>query len=165
MPKIIKDGQVVDDNWQSLVLDEDSNVADIAVPEGQWIVPLELWLAQRDTLQSRDDIGVQISIDDDIELLSDDFSDLPLLAFDFPAFMDGRGFSAAFLIRDRHEFKGELRASGAFIRDQLCYLQRCGFNAFALDAADLEAAKASLSDLQEAYQASADKAPLFRRRS
>ncbi|WP_299769562.1 DUF934 domain-containing protein [uncultured Pseudoteredinibacter sp.] len=164
MPKIIKDGQVVDDSWQLFELSEDSELANAAVPTGQWIVPLQLWLAQRDKLKARSDIGIQIGIDDDIELLADDYDSVPLLAFDFPVFMDGRGFSAAFLIRDRFAFKGELRASGAFIRDQLCYLQRCGFNAFALSAEDLEAAKDSLSDLQEAYQASADKAPLFRRR-
>ncbi len=165
MPKIIKDGQVCEDSWQSLLLNEGDSAADVKVPEGQWIIPLAVWLEQKDALKSRNDIGIQISIDDDIELLADDYATLPLLAFDFPAFMDGRGFSAAFLIRDRFAFKGELRASGAFIRDQLCYLQRCGFNAFALNEEDLEAAKASLSDLQEAYQASADKAPLFRRRS
>ncbi|WP_299975991.1 DUF934 domain-containing protein [uncultured Pseudoteredinibacter sp.] len=164
MPKIIKNGQVTEDSWQLLALGEDAEVAKADVPAGQWIVPLQLWLAQRDQLKSRSDIGVQIGIDDDIELLAEDYDSLPLLAFDFPAFMDGRGFSAAFLIRDRFAFKGELRASGAFIRDQLCYLQRCGFNAFALSEEDLEAAKDSLSDLQEAYQASADKAPLFRRR-
>ena len=84
----------------------------------------------------------------------------------FPVFTDGRGFSYARELRERG-LRGELRAGGHFIRDQLTYLQRCGFNAFQMaDEAELEAALASLADFSEHYQASIDQPlPLFRRRA
>ena len=55
---------------------------------------------------------------------------------------------------------------GNFIRDQLTYLVRCGFDAFQMeDEAGLEEALASLRDFTESYQASIDQPqPLFRRR-
>jgi uncharacterized protein (DUF934 family) len=81
--------------------------------------------------------------------------------------MDGRGFSVARLLRERYGFTGELRASGGVIRDQLCYLQRCGFSSFDLDAdINIEAAVESLNDFSEGYQISVDlPTPLFRRRA
>lgn len=81
--------------------------------------------------------------------------------------MDGRSFSTARLLRDAYGFKGELRAIGGIIRDQLFYLKRCGFDSFSLaDDIDAEAAVASLSDFSESYQAAEDqKLPLFRRRA
>jgi uncharacterized protein (DUF934 family) len=82
--------------------------------------------------------------------------------------MDGRSFSTARLLRERYGFTGELRAVGNFIRDQLCYLRRCGVNAFAFTREDmnLEDALKSLGDFSEYYQASVDQPlPLFRRRA
>jgi hypothetical protein len=38
------------------------------------------------------------------------------------------------LLRSRYEWKGELRAIGDVLRDQLNYMHRCGFDAFALRA-------------------------------
>ena len=72
----------------------------------------------------------------------------------------------ASLLRDRYNYRGEIRAVGGFIRDQLYLLNRCGFNAFkfAEDINLSEAAK-SLEDFSETYQVSADQEnPLFRRR-
>jgi uncharacterized protein (DUF934 family) len=91
--------------------------------------------------------------------------DLALVVINFPVFTDGRGFSYARELRERG-FKGELRASGNFIRDQLTYLRRCGFNAFSMaDDAQLASALDSLSDFSESYQAAPDQPlPLFRRR-
>jgi uncharacterized protein (DUF934 family) len=63
-------------------------------------------------------------------------------------------------------YDGELRACGHFIRDQLCYLQRCGFNSFEFATEEnLDEALGSLKDFSEYYQASANQSlPLFRRR-
>jgi uncharacterized protein (DUF934 family) len=98
--------------------------------------------------------------------LFDHLGAIPLVAINFPTFMDGRGFSYARELRERG-FRGELRATGRFIRDQLAYLARCGFDAFEMeDASELEEALASLNDFSEFYQASAAQPqPLFRRRS
>ena len=69
-------------------------------------------------------------------------------------------------MRQRYGFKGELRAIGDIQRDQLYYLARCGFDAFALrEGEDVEAALQAFQDFGEAYQASVDRpVPLFRRR-
>jgi len=84
----------------------------------------------------------------------------------FPKFTDGRGYSIARLLRERHGFRGELRAVGDIHRDQLFYLSRVGFDAFLLrEGEDADEALAALRDFSEAYQASVERPlPLFRRR-
>ena len=52
------------------------------------------------------------------------------MALVFPTFRDGRAYSQARLLRERHEFRGELRATGQVLRDQLMFLHRAGFDAF-----------------------------------
>ena len=52
------------------------------------------------------------------------------MALVFPTFRDGRAYSQARLLRERHEFRGELRATGQVLRDQLLFLHRAGFDAF-----------------------------------
>jgi uncharacterized protein (DUF934 family) len=84
----------------------------------------------------------------------------------FPKFTDGRGYSIARLLRERHGYQGELRAVGDVQRDQLCYLSRMGFDAFLLrEGEDARAALADLAGFSETYQASVERPqPLFRRR-
>ena len=84
----------------------------------------------------------------------------------FTSAVDGRGYSLARLLRERHGYAGELRAVGDVQRDQLHYLSRCGFDAFLLrEGEDAEGALAALHDFSEAYQGSAAQPqPLFRRR-
>ncbi len=50
----------------------------------------------------------------------------------FPKFTDGRAFSQAFLLRRRLGFKGEIRATGDVLIDQLQQMQRSGFDAAVL---------------------------------
>ncbi len=160
---IIKNGQIVANDYQLI-----TELADNAqLPEGKLIVSLALWQAHKELLLSRGDIGLWLNNDADISTIADELSHFAVIAIDFPAFMDGRGFSLARLIRERYYFTGEVRATGGIIRDQLCYLKRCGFNAFDLtEDVDLEKALASLDDFTEAYQTSADQqSPLFRRRA
>ncbi len=157
MPQLVKDGALCEDRWQM------HSEGDIA-PNS--LVPLSLWLEQQEQLASRDDIGVWLDSADDVHQLGASAAQLPIIAINFPGFMDGRGFSMGRILRDRYGFKGELRAIGQFIRDQLCYLRRVGFNAFALsDDINTEGALASLNDFTEYYQAGVDQpTPLFRRR-
>lgn len=164
MSKLIIDGVIVDDTWQLLEKPEDASAA---VPAGKVIVHLSVWQQQKDALSARDDIGVWLDNVDTADLLGDDAKQLPLVAVNFPVFMDGRGFSAARLLRERYGFTGELRAIGNFIRDQLCYLKRCGVNAFACSSEiDMEKALASLNDFTDGYQTAVDTpVPLFRRKA
>jgi uncharacterized protein (DUF934 family) len=90
---------------------------------------------------------------------------LRVVAVDFPKFTDGRGYSIAFLLRTRLGYRGELRAIGDVLPDQLAYMKRVGFDAFALRA-DRKAghALAALAAFSEAYQGSVDQPlPAFRR--
>ena len=52
----------------------------------------------------------------------------------FPKFTDGRAFSQAFLLRRRREFKGEIRATGDVLVDQLAQMERSGFDVAVLRA-------------------------------
>lgn len=167
MQKLIKDGVIQENTW-TLVAKSEGEASAVAVPAGQVLIPVSVWLAQKEQLQSRTDIGVWFDSDEAADLIADDANRFAVIGVSFPLFMDGRSFSTARLLRERYGFKGELRAVGNFIRDQLCYLRRCGVNAFAFanPEADLEEAVKSLADLQEYYQASVDQPlPLFRRRA
>ena len=164
MPRLIKDGAIIDDRWT--LLREASSVAD--VPRAQAaIVPLALWLQGREALRARADIGVWLKPSDDPEVIAGDCPALPLVAVDFPQFSDGRGYSLARLLRERHGFAGELRAIGDVLRDQIYYLAQCGFNAFAVRAdRDIEDALRGFSDFSDNYQATwARPVQLFRRRA
>ena len=164
--QIIKDGAVVNDNWTLLADDQ----VDTTAITSQSIIPLALWQAEP-SLQ-REDIGIALKNDIDLTAINDDLSNVPVIAIDFPTFMDGRGFSLARLLRERYGYIGEIRAVGHIIRDQLCSLKRCGFNSFSFNPEniqgefDLKTMATSLTDFSDAYQTSADTpTPLFRRRS
>lgn len=166
MPKLIKDGVIVDNQWQ--VLPKPEAQQSLTIPTGQVIVPLSVWLAQEDELKGRDDIGVWLDSDETAEQIGNKATQLPLIAVNFVGFMDGRSFSTARLLRERFGFTGELRAIGDFMRDQLCYLSRCGINAFQFNDPEIDVTEAlkSLNDFTEFYQAAVDQPlPLFRRRS
>ena len=163
MPQLIKDRVLVVDAWALL-----RNAASLAdLPEnGSVIVPLALWLQRRDALFARGNVGVLLAPADDPEALVDDIATLPLIAVDFPQFTDGRGYSTARLLREKYGFKGELRAVGDVLRDQLYYLSASGFNAFALRADhDAQDAIKAFDDFSDNYQATvAQPVPHFRRR-
>ena len=164
MAKLIKNRRLATDTWS--LLSAGATLADL--PEaGDAIVPLPVWLAQRDALARRAGrVGVWLYGHEDPAALAADLGSLPLVAVNFPKFSDGRGFSTAALLRERYGFNGELRAIGDVLRDQLFFLRRCGFDAFALrDDQDAAAAAAAFDDFTEAYQAGVDEPmPLFRRR-
>jgi len=164
MSKLINRTQLTSDS--SRLLDKAATLADVP-PTGDVIVPLALWLAHRETLAPRTGrTGVWIDSNEGPEGLADDIARLPLIAVNFPKFNDGRGFSIGRLLRERYAYKGELRAIGDVLRDQLLFLDRCGFDAFALrDDQDVEAALGAFNDFTEAYQSSVTQpVPLFRRR-
>ncbi|MBV8666319.1 MAG: DUF934 domain-containing protein [Burkholderiaceae bacterium] len=165
MREIIKDRQVVQDDWTVLHLTEDDKPGEVAVGP-KTIVPLSVWQMQRNNaLAGRSDVGVWLASDERPEALKDDVNRLPVIAVDFPKFADGRGYSIAYNLRARFGYEGELRAIGDVLRDQLFYMQRVGFNAFATRPdRNIHDALKGLTDFSEAYQTSWDrKSPLFRR--
>jgi uncharacterized protein (DUF934 family) len=162
---IIKNKTVVEDEWVVLRLSEGETPESVDVPAGKIIVPLKVWQAQREVLLAREDIGVWFASDERVEDLQNDVAQLPVIAVDFPKFGDGRGYSIAYRLRARLGYRGELRAIGDVLRDQLFYMQRAGFDAFATRAdKDIHEAVKSISDFSLSYQASVDESqPLFRR--
>jgi len=173
MPKLVKDGAIVENDWQFLPKPEGDaggkSLSESKVPEGKVIVPLKVWQAQKEALRDRQDLGVWLDSDETADQLGDDAKPLPLIGIHFPAFADGRGFSTARLLRERYGYTGEIRALGYFLPEQACYLRRCGVNAFDFGTERerfLEATLEALDDFTEYYQASADQPmPLFRRRA
>lgn len=166
MATIIKIRQLVQDSWQLLERAADGALPAVP-PEGDVIVPLGLWQRDRASLLARKGrVGVWLESSEEPEALAGDLARLPVIAVNFPKFTDGRGYSTARLLRDRYGYQGEIRAIGDVQRDQLLYLARCGFDAFALkDRRDSQAALAAFSEFSEAYQASVERPqPLFRRR-
>ena len=164
MAEILKNGQVHSDNWQVLRPEADSDLTTIDVPAGQWLVPFALWQSQKATLKSRSDIGVWLSPEDDLAVVTAEFTAWPLVAIDFPKFTDGRGYSIAWRLRNHHKYTGELRAIGNVLVDQLFFMLRVGFDTLALDPkVSPELALKNLTPFPDAYQGSTDNPePLFR---
>ena len=162
---IIKNKAIVNDDWTVLRLTENEAPENVTVPAGKVIVPLKVWLAQREKLQDRDDLGVWFASDERPEALKDDIGKFTVIAVDFPKFGDGRGYSIAYNLRARFGYAGELRAIGDVLRDQMFYMQRVGFDAFApRPDRNIQDALRGLDDFSEVYQAAIDqKSPLFRR--
>jgi uncharacterized protein (DUF934 family) len=157
--KIIKDGSIVENQW--LMLDSDTT----SIPEGKVIIPFVVWNEHKDKLTGREDIGICLNSDESPQLIEDSLKDIALVAINFPAFADGRGFSYGRELRDRHNYQGEIRAVGGFISDQLYFLRRCGFNSFALEGENLEKALETIEAFSDSYQAAIDQPiPLFKRR-
>ncbi len=152
--QIIKDQKIVNDSWQRLV----EIAPDEALPTGNIIVSFAYWLDHKETLLNREaKFGVCINGDDDIEEVARDLEHFDLIALDFPAFVDGRSYSHARLLRDRYRFKGELRAVGDVLRDQLFYMQRCGIDSFQLrEDKDIEDALNAFTEISVKYQTAAD---------
>ncbi|HEY6897751.1 MAG TPA: DUF934 domain-containing protein [Rhodocyclaceae bacterium] len=171
MAKIIKNQAVVNDDWSLLQLAEGEDAQHVAIPVGKLLVPLAVWKARHDELLQRkhhgDDLGVWLAPEDDPAAIAGDLAHFAVIGVMFPVFRDGRGYSTAMLLRSRYGYRGELRAIGDVLRDQLFYMQRVGFDAFAIRAdRSAEDALAGLSDFSEVYQASWNQPqPLFRRRA
>lgn len=163
--QIIKNKAIVNDDWTILRLADGQNTETVGVAEGKVIVPLKIWQAQKACLQHRPALGVWFASDERPEALQGEVNQFSVIAVDFPKFTDGRGYSIAYNLRARLGYSGELRAIGDVLRDQMFYLQRVGFDAFAPrpDRSITDALK-GLFDFSEKYQTSWDeKSPLFRR--
>ena len=137
------------------------------LPEGgKPIVTLARYVSEREALLAHHAfVGVRITSD---KLPSDipDLERLALVVIEFPRFTDGRGYSVARQLRQRYKFGGEIRAVGWVLRDQLYYLERCGFNAFELKPGKpLESALEAFGEFTATYQAAVDDPrPIYRRR-
>lgn len=159
MPHLIKQREVVVDEWRSA--EEDPLGRGRAL-----ILPFARWKEERDRWWLWDGrLGVRLGPTDPVAALEHDFLRIGLVAIEFSGLSEGRGYSQAQMLRKRHKFTGELRAVGNIQRDQLYFMARCGFDAFELpDTANIAEALAAFDDFTVAYQPAVDAgvAPLRR---
>lgn len=167
MSKIIRNESIVDDAWQVLKLAEGESAETVALPGTPTLLPLAAWLARKaEILAGQSATGLWLDSHEGAEAIAGDLAHFSVIAINFPKFTDGRGYSIARLLRERYGFKGEIRAIGDVLQDQLFPMKRVGFNAYALpEGKNLDKALASLRVFSETYQAAVDQPqPLFRRR-
>ena len=128
-------------------------------PAQEPVVTLESFAGQSNAT------AVRIEPGEDARELLPNLGQLSLVEVNFPAYTDGRGYSAARILREAG-YAGELRAVGDVLVDQIAYMRRCGFDSFKpnapLDDADVEAAFARWPDV---YQKTVDdRRPIWAKR-
>ena len=160
---LVIDGASTQESWT--YLDDDAPLGDAPA-----IISLDRLKADAEALTHRTaPLGVVLRADDpekargktdlgeDVRELAPFIGSLALIAIHFPAYRNGRGYSAARVLREEFNFLGELRATGDVLYDQWAMMNRCGINAFEL-AGDitLETFQTALGELSGAYQPAAD---------
>ena len=147
MRRILRQREVIEDEWRELGAE---------LPDGcAVIVPLAALRADPQRWQQWcGRLGVRLSPPERAEELVTLLPRLSLVAVEFASAGDGRGYSEARVLRERLDFRGELRATGAGVLiDQVYLLSRCGFDTLQLaPGEDLEAARQALQRYDVAYQ-------------
>lgn len=149
--QIIRKREIIDDSWRHA--DDDADL-----PEGNIIVSLARFRDQRPALLARDgQLGIRIPNDVVAREVASELDGVDLVAVDFPIYRDGRAFSIARILR-RCGFAGELRAVGNVLRDQLSFMERCGFDTYELEGGkDLEDALRAFDEISVTYQDAMDR--------
>ncbi len=157
--QIIRNQRVEEDTWRHAPDGE-------PLAAGQVTVSLKRWLEERDTLIARGDVGVRLAPADELADLLADLPTITLIVLEFPDITEGRGYTQARLLRTRHGYSGEIRATGDVQHDQLSFMQRCGVDSFVVrEDRDMDDALAAFGEVSVRYQPAADDETLiFHRR-
>jgi uncharacterized protein (DUF934 family) len=131
---------------------------DAPLPDGAVLVSLARFQAERDALIGRNArVGVWLRSDQSPEHLGEDVRRLSLVALEFPKFRDGRAFSWARMLRTRLGFRGDIRAVGDFLYDQIAFQRRVGFSEWNVaESFTIEDLGRALAEIGNVYQPSAD---------
>ena len=122
--KLWKDGRFVADPFRAWT--EGDDPASVSYAH----IPLPVFLANRDAvLANPHPVGLFVAPDDRVEDVAADLGRFASIAINFPAFTDGRGYSSARLLSERYGYRGELRAVGDVLHDQVSHMFRCGITA------------------------------------
>ena len=115
-----------DDEWTH------ADEAEALLGNGRFILPARAVIALDPELRrsAGGRLGVDLQPGEPLDGIAGLLDDLSLVALAFPAFSDGRSFSKAGLLRNRHAFKGAVRATGQVLIDQLPHMLRLGFDEF-----------------------------------
>jgi uncharacterized protein (DUF934 family) len=121
---LVKDGKVAADTFVQVADDAE-------LPEGAAVlISAARFLENPEGLLARTErLGVVWPNNRDVDDLVPFLGRLAAIALVFPTFRDGRAYSQARLLRERHGYKGELRATGQVLRDQFLFMLRAGFDA------------------------------------
>ena len=154
---LLKNGQIIEDTWSNLPESANDDEGGAAL-DVDLIVTLEQWQSDRDALLKRNGrLGLRLRSDQPPAEIVADLEHFDLIALDFPKFSDGRAYSYARLLRERHGFQGELRAVGNVLRDQLFFMLRCGFESFEVAGEDsTEAWREAIAEMSVWYQPTGD---------
>lgn len=99
------------------------------LPEGPVALPKARIIAEWASLEQRNaPLGVILTSGEKLDGLEDILPRLSLVKLVIGRYADGRLYSIARLLRDRHAYAGEIRASGDILRDQVALLLRAGFD-------------------------------------
>lgn len=120
---VFRDGGFHADTWSFPTDDE-------ALPaSGPVAVGRTRFLAEIQTLRARNDaIGVVLNPGESLDGIAEHLDRIALVTLRFTKYSDGRPYSVARILRDRYGYKGELRATGDVLRDQIKFLLRSGFD-------------------------------------
>jgi len=131
---LFRQGAIVEDPWQF-------PASDGPLPDGDIVVGKARFLAERDMLLTRNGgLGVLLDPGESLDGIAEHLDRLSLIVLRVAKYNDGRPFSVARLLRDRHGYRGELRATGDVLRDQVTLLVRAGFDALDISHAGTIAA-------------------------
>jgi uncharacterized protein (DUF934 family) len=149
---LIKDRSITEDRW--IHLDNDTP----AHFNGLETISLSRFQNEASEWTSKNvGVGVRLEPQDDIQKITKFLDQLSLIVLEMPAFTDGRTFSQARLLKERYGFKGELRAKGDFLRDQMFFLSRVGVDSFDFpEHTNLEDRLEAFKEFSVTYQGSAD---------
>jgi len=152
---LIKAGKLVRDRWRFLA-DDESLPTEVSI-----VISLERWLREQSALLAWDaPLGIRLKAGQHPKAIAQHIERFALIALEFPKFTDGRPYSYARLVRQRYRYRGELRATGQVLRDQLLFMHRCGFDAFEIVDSDVLAAWcAAFAEISVFYQRAADRQP------
>lgn len=169
MAQLIKNNTVAEDTWKTLTLAEGETPEAVALPAGDIIFPFAVWQVRKaEIIATYKRIGLVLQPDERVEDVAADLDHFIVIAVNFPKFVDGRGYSTASLLRQRYQYKGELRAVGDVLHDQLFFMRRVGFDSYALKEGknSVYAIEAGFSPFSDSYQTSTSQPqPHFRRRA
>lgn len=149
--RLWKDGQFITDPWR--VLGDDEHLP----AEGHAILSLARW--RKGVRAGGANIGVKLHPDEAPDTATDDIHRLGVIALVFPKFSNGRAYSLARQLREVYGYKGEIRATGDVLLDQIPLMLRCGFDALEIVHLPTIAAleKGALPAIWNVYQPGAER--------
>ena len=149
---LVKNGKIINDPFVHVPDDE-------AVPEGGAVLITASRFLEDPALYAKrvGETGVIWPNNRDLDDLVPHLNQVDVVALVFPSFRDGRAYSQARLLRERHGYKGELRATGQVLRDQFVFMLRAGFDTFEVKKqSDAEAFAQTVQRYSVFYQPTGD---------